>query len=278
MSSMPSYVYAPAAAEIRTRQNHQDERRFHEEAVLAEASLRRTWLAEPRNEAGDDSAMGRRVQGGGGAADGALYRGSGYEPNVRGLTGQARQYDNTLQRTATPPDYMPPPPKAARRKTEGRLESAAAGGPLACLVVGLPTTKTSTDDIGCWPQAAVEEKKLNSSSSPTPQLAKVSSTIPLLTSLRLAIGHSLEGGPSGASGQTRPSFVDAWCNGPTSERTPTRPIPVGWHSAGVLQRTSANPRVTPTDCGEADKAKTRMQPHTTDPRVRSVEAASGCSQ
>ena len=90
-----------------------------EEAVLAEASLRRTWLAEytpemklAMTQRWDDESREVEVQ--------PMELSTvdlDTNPNVRGWTGQARQYDNTLQRTATPPDYGPPPPKAARRKT-----------------------------------------------------------------------------------------------------------------------------------------------------------------
>jgi len=58
---------------------------------------------------------------------------AGVSPNVRGLTGQARAYDNTLQRTATPDGYVPPAAKRPRRKKTGEPDSSAARGPLARL-------------------------------------------------------------------------------------------------------------------------------------------------
>ena len=144
MSSMPSYVYAPAAAEIRTRQNHQDERRFHEEAVLAEASLRRTWLAEPRNEAGDDSAMGRRVQGGGGAADGALYRGSGYEPKRTRLDRSGTAVRQHAAEDGYPTRLHAPAPQGGAAQNGG--EAGISGGRRAIGVPGGGDTDYQNDN------------------------------------------------------------------------------------------------------------------------------------
>jgi len=173
---------------------------------------------------------------------------AGVSPNVRGLTGQARTYDNTLQRTATPDGYVPPPAKRPRRKKSGGPDSSAARGPLARLNPRSWSERgealdKNIDDEGCWPRAAATGTRLSPVSSPRPLHREEEgqcSAASLPASLMPAARSCLEGGSVGVHGWTRDRLLPATrSQGPTTERalTPPARLRVGVAS-GVSQQTS----------------------------------------
>ena len=171
---------------------------------------------------------------------------AGVNPNVKGLTGQARAYDSTLRRTATPDGYVRPPAKKPRRNKPGAPDSIAARGPLARLNPGSQSERGEaldkiTDDVGRWPQAAVAGTRLSPVASPRPvHQTGHGSAAWLPVSLMPAVGICLEGGPVGVHGWTKDRLLPATqSQGPTSERalTPHTQLRDGV-SSGVSQQTT----------------------------------------
>ena len=172
---------------------------------------------------------------------------AGVSPNVRGLTGQARTYDNTLQRTATPDGYVRPPAKKPRRNKPGAPDSIAARGPLARLNPRSWSERgealdKNIDDEGCWPRAAATGTRLSPVSSPRPLHREEGqcSAASLPASLMPAVRSCLEGGSVGVHGWTRDRLLPATrSQGPTTERALTPPprLRVG-AASGVSQQTS----------------------------------------
>jgi len=98
----------------------------------------------PRNEAGDDSAMGRRVQGGGGAADGALYRGSGYEPKRTRLDRSGKAVRQHAAEDGYPTRLRAPAPQGGAAQNEG--EAGLSGSKRAIGVPGGGDTDYQNDN------------------------------------------------------------------------------------------------------------------------------------
>ena len=165
-------------------------------------------------------------------------------PNVKGLTGQARAYDSTLRRTATPDGYVPPPAKKPQRNKPGAPASSAARGPLARLNPGSQSERGEAldkiiDDEGRWRQAAVTGAKLSPVASPRPVYRVRGSAAPLPVSLMPAVGRCLEGGPVGVHGWTKDRLLPATrSQGPTSERALMFPPQGGGEDSGVSQQTT----------------------------------------